>query len=72
MSGISSVLNIGRNALQTYELAMQVTSHNIANALTPGYTRQQMVLESQSPMNLAGLQLGMGVKAGSARWQPSW
>jgi len=65
MSGISSVLNIGRNALQSYELAMQVTSHNIANALTPGYTRQQIALESQDPLNLAGLQLGMGVKAGS-------
>ena len=65
MSGISSVLNIGRNALRTYELAMQVTSHNVANALTPGYTRQQIVLESQRPMNLAGLQLGMGVKAGA-------
>jgi len=65
MSGITSVLNIGRNALQSYELAMQVTSHNIANALTPGYTRQQIALESQNPLNLAGLQLGMGVKAGS-------
>jgi flagellar hook-associated protein 1 FlgK len=65
MSGISSVLNIGRDALHTYELAMQVTSHNVANALTPGYTRQQIVLESQSPMNFASLQLGMGVKAGS-------
>jgi flagellar hook-associated protein 1 FlgK len=65
MSGISSVLNIGRDALRTYELAMQVTSHNIANALTPGYTRQQIVLEAQSPMNFGGLQLGMGVVAGS-------
>jgi flagellar hook-associated protein 1 len=65
MSGISSVLNIGRNALQTYEQAMQVTSHNIANALTPGYTRQQIVLESQSPASFSALQLGMGVVAGS-------
>jgi flagellar hook-associated protein 1 FlgK len=65
MSGISSVLNIGRNALQTYELAMQVTSHNISNALTPGYTRQQIVIESQNPLNIAGLQLGMGARAGS-------
>jgi flagellar hook-associated protein 1 len=67
MSGISSVFNIGRNALQTYELALQVTSHNIANALTPGYTRQQMVLEAQNPLNLSGLHLGMGVTAGSVR-----
>ena len=65
MSGISSVLNIGRNALQTYELAMQVTSHNISNALTTGYTRQQMNIESQNPLNIAGLQLGMGSKASS-------
>jgi flagellar hook-associated protein 1 FlgK len=65
MSGISNVLNIGRNALQTYELAMQVKSHNIANAMTPGYTRQSIDLEAQAPLPLGGLQLGMGVKANS-------
>jgi flagellar hook-associated protein 1 FlgK len=65
MSGISNVLNIGRTALQTYELAMQVTSHNVANALTPGYTRQTIDLEAQAPLNLGGLKLGMGVKADS-------
>ena len=67
MSGISNVLNIGRTALQTYELAMQVTSHNVANALTPGYTRQIIDLEAQAPLNLGGLKLGMGVTAGSCR-----
>ena len=58
-------MNIGRDALRTYELAMQVTSHNIANAMTPGYTRQSIDLEAQTPLSLGGLQLGMGVKANS-------
>jgi len=58
-------MNIARNALSTYELAMNVTGHNIANATTPGYTRQTAVLSSESPLTMGKLQLGMGVEVSS-------
>ena len=61
MSGISSVLNIAKEALLTHQVSVQVASHNIANVDTPGYTRQTLTL---SP-NLATLsnvgQIGNGV-----------
>lgn len=57
MSGISSILNIGKEALLTQQRAVDVTSHNIANANTPGYSRQQVVLQTGVPTDT---QPGMG------------
>jgi flagellar hook-associated protein 1 FlgK len=47
-------LEIARKALQAHQAAMNVTSHNIANANTPGYTRQVPHL-SQETVPLSGL-----------------
>ena len=44
MSGISSVLNIAKEALLTHQASVQVASHNIANVDTDGYTRQTLTL----------------------------
>jgi len=43
--------------------AMQVTSHNIANVNTLGYTRQTLVFESNPVLSGSWLKLGLGVKA---------
>ena len=60
--GITSILNIARNALFAQQSALQVLSNNIANVNTPGYARQTAVLnEADSVMTDGGL-LGNGVR----------
>jgi len=46
MSTISGIANTALGALTTYTAAISVTSTNIANAETTGYTRQQAVIKS--------------------------
>jgi flagellar hook-associated protein 1 len=46
---ILNILNIGTSALLTSRKALDTTAHNIANASTPGYTRQSVILESIAP-----------------------
>lgn len=55
-------MNTARNAMTTYSMAMNVAGHNIANATTPGYTRQTAVLSSAPPVGMGTLQVGMGVE----------
>ncbi|MBI1911721.1 MAG: flagellar hook-associated protein FlgK [Deltaproteobacteria bacterium] len=62
MSTLSSVLNIAKTSLLANQKAINVTSHNISNANTPGYTRQKAVVESMDPVNFGGLFYGTGVK----------
>jgi flagellar hook-associated protein 1 FlgK len=61
MYGLSAILNIARGAMNANQLAMQVISHNMANVNTPGYTRQKVVLQTQTPLNLNRLKVGTGV-----------
>jgi flagellar hook-associated protein 1 FlgK len=66
MSGISFVLNIARGALYAQQQGIAVTSHNIANVNTTGYTRQSMNFENLGlENNTSRLQLGLGVLADS-------
>lgn len=39
-------IEIGRRALQAQQAGLQVTSHNIANANTPGYSRRRLEIEN--------------------------
>lgn len=50
-----SLMNIGTRALQANQLALQVTGNNIANVSTPGYSRQNVVMQ-----NLPGQYTGSG------------
>ncbi len=52
---MSSILNIGVLALQANQSALQTVSNNIANVNTPGYSRQQVVLQ-----NIQGQYTGSG------------
>lgn len=45
-------LNIARRALQTQQRALDVMGHNIANANTPGYSRQVAVQTTSEPYTL--------------------
>jgi flagellar hook-associated protein 1 FlgK len=40
-----TIFEIGKSALLAAKRAMDVTSHNVANASTPGYSRQDVLLE---------------------------
>ncbi|MBI2354722.1 MAG: flagellar hook-associated protein FlgK [Deltaproteobacteria bacterium] len=59
---LSAALEIGKNGLRIFQLANEVTSENIANVNTPGYSRQRVVLESAPPTTANGFPLGTGVQ----------
>ncbi len=61
MATINSVFDIAKTALLTSQKAINVTSHNISNAGTPGYSRQVAVLEPMNAVNYGGLYYGTGV-----------
>ena len=62
MSGITAVLNTARNAMLTQQIAMEVTSQNIANVNTLGYSRQKALLESKAANTIARIKVGFGVE----------
>jgi flagellar hook-associated protein 1 len=61
MSGISFVLNLARGALSAQQQAIAVTSHNIANVSTPGYTRQRANFQNLTSDTTSQIKLGYGV-----------
>lgn len=67
--GLLSSLQIGNSALNAAQLAIQVTGNNLANATTPGYSRQVAFLEASRPNNTGGLQIGTGVNVSGIRRQ---
>lgn len=67
MSGLFSILNIGTRGMAAQQSAINVTSHNIANANTEGYSRQRAVIETTRPFGMPSMnnaaepgQLGTG------------
>ncbi len=65
---IGSAFNIGRSALQASQLGVQVASNNLANAATPGYSRQTLGLEA-IPGAGASTSIGRGVQFTGVRRQ---
>ncbi|MBC7187802.1 MAG: flagellar hook-associated protein FlgK, partial [Calditrichaeota bacterium] len=61
MVRISDLLNIARRGLQAQSHALQVTSHNIANANTEGYSRQRVTMAPSPPVRTPTGMLGTGV-----------
>lgn len=57
----SGLLSIGRSALITHQAVMQTISQNIANAETPGYSRQEALLEVNTPVRMPYGNVGTGV-----------
>lgn len=54
-------LNTALTALRTAQTGMQITSHNIANANTTGYTRQRVNVSASSPYSSPDGPIGTGV-----------
>lgn len=68
MSGLFATFNIGKRGLFAQQKSIDVTSHNIANANTEGYSRQRATLETTRPFGMPSMnnqvgpgQIGTGV-----------
>lgn len=62
---MADILRIGVSSLQTTQSALATTGNNIANANTPGYSRQRVNFEPQ-PSQYTGVgYMGSGVKVAS-------
>ena len=61
MSGLSSALAIAIGALQAEQGALDVTTNNVANTNTPGYSRQVPDFVENPPVVLGNLTVGAGV-----------
>lgn len=58
----SGLFSIARGALIAHQTSLQVVSHNIANAETPGYTRQRPMLQANVPVRMPFGTIGTGVQ----------
>lgn len=67
MSGLFGIFDISKLSLLANQQALQVVSQNLANANTPGYSRQEAVLETTEPVSLGKAQLGTGVQVAQVR-----
>ncbi|HHX51306.1 MAG TPA: flagellar hook-associated protein FlgK [Clostridia bacterium] len=74
MSGTFFGFNTALRGLFAQQKAMNTSSHNIANANTPGYTRQQVIMEASTPFPVPSVnrpggagQLGTGVDVNEVR-----
>jgi len=63
MGGITGAMDIGKLALYASQLALEVTSHNVANANTEGYSKQNLEVRANNPITMAPGQIGTGVRA---------
>ncbi|KAA0889766.1 flagellar hook-associated protein FlgK [Oryzomonas rubra] len=58
---LNSIMQIGKSGLSGYQIATEVTSENIANVNTPGYSRQRVILETAPQTTANGFSIGTGV-----------
>lgn len=61
------LFDIGRSALFASQTGLSVTSNNIANVNTPGYSRQEVVLEIANPVSSGRGFIGRGVTVAGIR-----
>ena len=72
MSGLFATFNVAKRGMSAQQKAIDVTSHNIANANTEGYSRQRATMETTKPFGMPSMnnamgpgQLGTGVQISS-------
>src|SRR5258708_38241841 len=65
MGTITSLLDIEQQALLADQEALNVTSNNVANQNTTGYTREVVNFQSVDTVTLSGGTYGSGVTAGA-------
>jgi len=65
--GITNAFQIGRSALTAAQLGVQVTGNNLANATTPGYSREIIDLRPAVGRDEPGGRIGSGVRVANVR-----
>lgn len=60
--GISRIFDMSTRSLATYQKALDVTAHNIANSSNENYTRQVSVFTTTTPEMNGGFMWGTGVQ----------
>jgi flagellar hook-associated protein 1 FlgK len=63
MGTITSLMDIAQQALMANQEALNVTSNNVANQNTAGYTREVVNFQSVDAVTLSGATVGSGVTA---------
>ena len=63
MTDLWGIMNVAGNALLAHQKAISVTGNNIANVNTPGYSRQRLILENNTPVLSSAGPMGNGVDA---------
>ena len=62
---MGDIFGIGVSALQAYQRALATTGHNVANANTPGYSRQRVLLATRPAEFTGAGYVGSGVQIAS-------
>lgn len=61
MATLNTAFNIATGALNADQAALTVVSNNVANANTPGYTREVATFQENDPVTINGASYGTGV-----------
>jgi flagellar hook-associated protein 1 len=67
MGGLTSIMDTSLSGMYLARLALQTVSHNIANANTPGFSRQEVLVTARLPQQLAYGSLGRGAQVDQIR-----
>lgn len=65
MAGLFSTFNIATRGMAAQQKAVDVASHNIANANTEGYSRQRVNIETTRPYESLSMSIGTGSEVSS-------
>lgn len=63
----TNILGIGQSGLAAAQLGIATAGHNIANAATPGYSRQTLLQSSAAAQNIGGSFVGQGTQVGEIK-----
>lgn len=64
---MANIFGVGVSALNAAQYGLQTTEHNISNATTPGYSRQQTVQATNIPQLTGAGFVGQGVNVSTVR-----
>ncbi|MFZ6693520.1 flagellar hook-associated protein FlgK [Undibacterium sp. SXout20W] len=65
----ANILNLGQSALAAAQLGISTTGQNIANASTPGYSREVLIQSASSSQQIGGVYIGQGVSVNQIQRQ---
>ena len=65
--GLLSSFSLASQSLRALQMAIQTTGHNVANAATPGFSRQRVEVQTEFPSFEGGVYLGQGVNVSGVR-----